>query len=195
MSCAVQNPGDSFSEFDQLLNKIPLDTEDLDLVTCDHNESIGEYERLTIGDKALLLDEQVAKVDDSLLEFLTRRTRGEVDEEWNASFALSDDILPEGRKVSVFDLFIPGFSYKTSEEKENIKRVSWMMLLFAIVLVSSMVIVAYGEFSNVTFVSHPISCCCSSLRVCMCVCGAVVAHTIFFRRLQVFRSRTSRATL
>lgn len=170
MSCGPHNRGDPFSEFDQLLNKIPLDTEDLDLVSSDHNESIREYESLTLGDKARLFDEQVTKVDDSLLEFLTSRTHGEVDEELIESFALSDDILPEDRKVSFFDVFIPGFSYKTSEEKENIKRVSWMMILFAIVIVSSMAIVVYGEFSDVTSVSHSVSCVdllCVCVRVCL----------------------------
>jgi hypothetical protein len=157
MSCSPYEQEASFSELDQLLNKSPVDAEDLDLMSSDQNDSIREDESLTLGDKAQLFDEQDAKVDDlsNLLEFLAHRTREEVDEELPASLALSDDILPEDRKVSVFDLIIPGFSYKSSEEKANIKRVSWMMALFSIVVVSSMALVVYGEFSNVKLVSLP----------------------------------------
>jgi hypothetical protein len=160
MSCGPYEREASFSELDQLLNKIPVDTEDLDLVSSDQNDSIREDESLTLEDKAQLFDEQDAKSDDlsNLLQFLTHRTREELDEELPASIALSDDILLEDRKVSFFDLIIPGFSYKTSDEKANIKRVSLMMALFAIVLVSSMALVVYGELSNVKLVSLQVSC-------------------------------------
>jgi hypothetical protein len=160
MSCGPYEREASFSELDQLLNKIPVDTEDLDLVSSDQNDSIREDESLTLEDKAQLFDEQDAKSDDlsNLLQFLTHRTREELDEELPASIALSDDILLEDRKVSFFDLIIPGFSYKTSDEKANIKRVSLMMALFAIVLVSSMALVVYGESSNVKLVSLQVSC-------------------------------------
>jgi hypothetical protein len=160
MSCGPYDREASFSELDQLLNKIPVDTEDLDLVSSDQNDSIREDESLTLEDKAQLFDEQDAKSDDlsNLLQFLTHRTREELDEELPASIALSDDILLEDRKVSFFDLIIPGFSYKTSDEKANIKRVSLMMALFAIVLVSSMALVVYGELSNVKLVSLQVSC-------------------------------------
>jgi len=131
MSCGPYEREASFSELDQLLNKIPVDTEDLDLVSSDQNDSIREDESLTLEDKAQLFDEQDAKSDDlsNLLQFLTHRTREELDEE-----------------------------FKTSDEKANIKRVSLMMALFAIVLVSSMALVVYGELSNVKLVSLQVSC-------------------------------------
>jgi len=144
------------SEMENFLSKLPLDREDLDLLlplegseedVADHNE------RLSLAEKARRYDEQVAKADDVsyMLESIQHRPHEETEELLMASLDLSNDILPlmERRRLSIFDLFIPEFSSKPLKEQENVTRLFWIILLSAIVLVSAVVIIVYGEISEV----------------------------------------------
>jgi hypothetical protein len=170
------------SEMENFLSKLPLDREDLDLLlplegseedVKDHNE------RLSLAEKARRYDEQVAKADDVsyMLESIQHRPHEETEELLMASLDLSNDILPlmERRRLSIFDLFIPEFSSKPLKEQENVTRLFWIILLSAIVLVSAVVIIVYGEISEVPMV------CMSHLRSCLCFV------LVYQRILNVFR--------
>lgn len=144
------------SELEKLLSRIPVDNEDLDLLPSEANESTLYDERLSLAEKARRYDEQVTKADhvSSMLESIQHRPHAETEELLMTSLDLSDDILPlsEGRRVSIFDLFISEFSSKPLDEQENLRRVSWIILLSVIVLVSAVAIVVYGEISEVPMV-------------------------------------------
>jgi hypothetical protein len=147
------------SEMDNFLSRLPLDREDLDLLLplkVSEDDIVDHEERLSLAEKARRYDKQVAEADDVsyMLESIQHRPHEETEELLMASLDLSDDILPltERRRVSIFDLFIPEFSSKPLQEQGNITRLFWIILLCAIVLVSAVVIIVYGEISEVPMV-------------------------------------------
>jgi len=136
----------------KLLSKVTEGDED-SLPAIDPNEG------LSVAEKARLYDEQIeaAEAVSSVLASLENVPGGDeaTEEALIATLGLESDLLSldRPRRISIFDMCIHGFSDMSDKDKENWRRISWMLFLSFLVIFGVVALVLYGEMTVVVLVS------------------------------------------
>jgi len=139
------------SEVSKLLYDLSVDNEETRDLSAPNISP--KNEKLSLEEKAQLYDEQVAAADavSSLLLDSTSQDPDEEEKALIATLGLEKEFLsPRPKQVSIFDFLIRGFSNFPKDDQENIRRISWIIVLSVIVLIAAVAVIGYGEMTEVT---------------------------------------------
>lgn len=141
------------SEVSKLLYDLSVDNEETRDLSAPNISP--KNQKLSLEEKAQLYDEQVAAADavSSLLLDSTLQDPDEEEKALIATLGLEKEFLsPRPKQVSIFDFLIRGFSNFPKDDQENIRRISWIIVLSVIVLIAAVAVIVYGEMTEVTMV-------------------------------------------